>query len=140
VKLDYGPKAPVAGYRRFEGDCRTFPYSLQYPEAWEVRADRGISISKAQTDDVQFGIGVRENHGAVHAESLEKTVIAQGAKTAGHIEVAGRQVRVLNNGDRYVLHTPHGAGGLFHHLEVLSTLGVEETLKILNTLEPPEDC
>ena len=139
-KLDYGPKSPVSGYKRFEGDCRTFPYSLQFPEGWEMQASRGMSISKTRTDDTQFGIGIRENHGSVHAANLERTVMAQGAKEVGHIDVGGRQVRVLNLGDRYVVHSPHGAGALYHHLEILSTLGLDETLRILNTLEPLEEC
>jgi hypothetical protein len=140
AQLDYGPKPPVAGYERFGGDCRTFPYSLQHPAAWEVQASRGVSIGKTRTDDTQFGMSIREDHGSVHAANLEKTVMAQGLTEVGRIEVGGQQVRVLNMGDRYVLHTPHGAGALFHHLEVLSTLGVEETLRLLNTLEPLQEC
>jgi hypothetical protein len=138
--LDYGPKASIDGYARFDGDCRTFPYSLQYPSAWEVQPSRGTAIAKTRTDDVDFGIGIREDYGSVHAANLESSVLAQGATEVCSIEVGGRSVRVLNLSDRYVLHTPHGMGVFLHYLEVRSTLGVEETLRILNTLEPLGEC
>jgi hypothetical protein len=63
-----------------------------------------------------------------------------GLTDEGRPDAGAQQLRVLNMRDRYVLHTPPGAGALLHHLEVLSTLGVEETLRLLNTLEPLQEC
>jgi hypothetical protein len=140
LALDYGPKAPVAGYQRFEGSCTTFPYNLQVPEAWEIQTTGGMSLSKSRSDDIRFVVRVMADQGSVHAGNLERMVIAQGAGEVGRIQVGGQEVSVFNKGEGYVLNTPHGPGALFHHLEASSTLGPSETLKILDTLEPLKDC
>ncbi|MDH3947671.1 MAG: hypothetical protein OEU74_01805 [Gammaproteobacteria bacterium] len=140
LTLDYGAKKAIDGYRRFEGACPTFPYNLQYPADWEVQASRGVSISKTRSNDTRFIVSIRQDHGADHAGRFETTMLGQGAEEAGHIEVGGHKVRVLSKGERYILHTPHGPGALFHQLDATSSLGAEETLKILDTLEPLEDC
>lgn len=67
-------------------------------------------------------------------------MIDQGAEEMGRIDVGGHEVRVLGRDAGLMLHTPHGGGALFHSLGVSSSLGVEETLRILDTLEPLEDC
>jgi len=140
AQRDYGPKAGIQGFRRFEGSCQTFPYNLQYPSSWEVEAAGGISISKTRTDDTRFVIRTAEDFGSVHAANLQRSMIAQGAKEVGQVQVGGQEVTVLNMNDGYSLNTPHGVGSLFHNLAVTSTLGVDRTLQILNTLEPLEAC
>lgn len=139
--LDYGPEDPVDGFVRFEGSCTTFPYNLQHPEGWEMKATGGYAISKTPADDAQFIIRIEADHGSVHAANLERTVISRrGAEEVGRIEVGGHDVRVLGVNGEYVLHTQHGIGGTLHAHQVASSLSLEETLRILDTLEPLKEC
>lgn len=140
LTLDYGPQDPIDGFRRFEGSCSTFPYNLQHPENWEMQPTGGYAISKTRSDDTEFFIRIHEDHGSIHAANLERLVMDQGAEEVGRIDVGGHEVRVLGRDAGLMLHTPHGVGAMFHNLGVSSSLGVEETLRILDTLEPLEDC
>jgi hypothetical protein len=140
LKLDYGHRPPVAGFVRFTGSCDTFPCNFQYPQSWEMTGSLRLHVSNQLRDGSGFAMVIHADYGSMHVANFERMLMAQGASEVGRVQVGGHEVKVLGLGGNYLLHTPHGPGYFFHRFAVDSELGLESTLRILNTLEPLPDC
>jgi len=141
--FDFAPKPAVPGFERHQGSCDSyFRYTFQHPAEWEVENSTN-GAARMRVDDEIFSITVIGDLGEIHAARMNDAAKAQGVEKVGEIAVGGRRVDVYRSDpQRYAFQVPRPASGtvMYHQFQVWSTFGVEEILRILDTLEPIEGC
>lgn len=143
ASFDYTPEPAVPGFVRHEGRCDSyFRYSFQHPAEWEVESTSN-GASRMRVDEEIFNLSVAGDLGEIQAARMNEAARTQGIETAGEITIGGRRIAVHRpEPHSYAFQIPHPVGGLvmYHQLQAWSTFPVEETLRILDTLEPIEGC
>lgn len=142
--LDFSEKPAIAGYVRFRGGCGgEFPFHFQHPEGWAFTANH-LGFFTERDAGPRFGIRVGDDMGSVHVTNQMAMLKQAGARTVGEVRIGGRTVEVIGREEgNYFLFAPHPWGDaavMYHGLSVGSSLGEEETLRILDSFEPIEGC
>jgi len=143
-KLDLSPSPPIAGFAAHEGSCTEFQFHVQHPSEWEISTSGNAFVGARIDDDDSFSMKIREDIGSILV--AEQMAIARqvGGTTVGEVTIAGQTVEVLGGGTGgYLLYAPHSWGGDmigYYSIEVYSSLGNAETLRILDSLVPVGGC
>ncbi len=144
-RLDLSPSPPIAGFAAYEGSCTEFPLHVQHPSEWEISTTgNAFGNVRIDDDDDSFSVRISEDVGSIVVAEQLAMARQLGATTVGEVTIAGQTVEVLGGGTGgYLLFVPHSWGGDlvgYYSIEVYSSLGDAETLRILDSLVPVGGC